>query len=198
MSDRRDIPAVDALLQTRQAAEMVAQYGRPLTLEAIRVTLDELREELKEGKTVPERSVILTRIQKHLEDWLEPTLIPVINATGVILHTNLGRAPLSRAALQAMTNLAGGYSTLEYDLEKGARGSRELHAEALLTRLTGSEAALVVNNNAAAVLLALHRSGLPQAGDHLTLPAGGNRRRISGSGSDGSIRGQAGGGWHHE
>lgn len=155
MSDRREIPAVDALLQTRQAAELVAQFGRPLTLEAIRATLDELRDELKDGKTAPERSSILLRVQKHLEDWLEPTLIPVINATGVILHTNLGRAPLSRAALQALTNLAGGYSSLEYNLEKGVRGSRELHAEALLTRLTGSEAALVVNNNAAAVLLVL-------------------------------------------
>ena len=155
MSERRDIPAVDALLHTRQAAELVARFGRPLTLEAIRGTLDELREELKEGITVPERSVILSRVQKHLDDWLEPTLIPVINATGVILHTNLGRAPLSKAALQAVTNLASGYSTLEFNLEKGARGSRELHAEGLLTRLTGSEAALVVNNNAAAVLLAL-------------------------------------------
>jgi L-seryl-tRNA(Ser) seleniumtransferase len=155
MSERRAIPAVDALLQTRQAAELVARFGRPLTLEAIRATLDEVREELKEGKTVPERGILLNRIQKHLEEWLAPTLIPVINATGVILHTNLGRAPLSHAALQAMNSAAGGYSTLEYNLEKGARGSRELHAEALLTRLTGGEAALVVNNNAAAVLLVL-------------------------------------------
>ena len=79
----------------------------------------------------------------------------MINATGVILHTNLGRAPLSPAALQAVQNVSQGYSTLEYDLEPGKRGSRLVHAEALLTRLTGAEAALVVNNNAAAVLLVL-------------------------------------------
>jgi L-seryl-tRNA(Ser) seleniumtransferase len=155
MSDRRDIPAVDALLQTHQAAELIARFGRPLTLEAIRSTLTDLREELKEGKTLPDRSVILQRAQKSLEEWLEPTLIPVINATGVILHTNLGRAPLSKAAIQAIASLSSGYLTLEFDLAKGTRGSRELHAEALLTRLTGAEAALVVNNNAAAVLLAL-------------------------------------------
>ncbi|HQL39509.1 MAG TPA: L-seryl-tRNA(Sec) selenium transferase, partial [Anaerolineaceae bacterium] len=87
--------------------------------------------------------------------WLHPTLVPVINASGVILHTNLGRAPLSRAAAEAARSLSLGYSTLEYDLYKGKRGSRLIHAEALLTRLTGAEAALVVNNNAAAVLLVL-------------------------------------------
>jgi L-seryl-tRNA(Ser) seleniumtransferase len=86
---------------------------------------------------------------------MAPTLQGVINATGVILHTNLGRAPLSRAAAQAVQAISIGYSTLEYDLDKGQRGSRSVHAEALLQRLTGAEAALVVNNNAAAVLLAL-------------------------------------------
>jgi L-seryl-tRNA(Ser) seleniumtransferase len=90
-----------------------------------------------------------------LEEWLAPTLRPVINATGVIIHTNLGRAPLSQAAIQAMQEVAPGYSSLEYDLEHGRRGSRLVHAESLLQRLTGAEAALVVNNNAAAVLLAL-------------------------------------------
>jgi L-seryl-tRNA(Ser) seleniumtransferase len=94
-------------------------------------------------------------IQHRLETWMAPTLQPVINATGVILHTNLGRAPLSRAAAQAVQAVTMNYSTLEYDLEKGQRGSRLVHAEALLRRLTGSEAALVVNNNAAALLLAL-------------------------------------------
>ncbi len=155
MSDRRDIPAVDSLLQTRQAATLVAKFGRPLTLEAIRTTLESLRNTLEDGGALPDRIIILEQVQSALESWLEPTLIPVINATGVILHTNLGRAPLSQAAVTAINHLATGYSTLEYDLSRGARGSRSVHAEALLTRLTGAEAAMVVNNNAAAVLLIL-------------------------------------------
>src|SRR5271157_76555 len=142
-------------MQTRQAAELVAVYGRPLTLEAIRTTLDELRQDYKEENTIPLRPGILNLVQTRLQDWLKPTLVPVINATGVILHTNLGRAPLSRGAIQALQNLSGSYSTLEYDLESGSRGSRSMHVEKLLTRLTGAEAALVVTNNAAAVLLAL-------------------------------------------
>src|SRR5205823_1836996 len=85
-----------------------------------------------------------------------PTLVRVINATGVILHTNLGRAPLSDEALHALREAAVGYSNLEYDLDAGERGSRYTHAEELLTRLTGAEAALVVNNNAAAVMFLLH------------------------------------------
>ena len=155
MIERRSIPAVDALLQTHQAAELIAEYGRSLTLEAIRTTLTALREDPGDGKAVSNRNQILEQARLQLEFWLAPTLLPVINATGVILHTNLGRAPLSRAALQAVATLSSGYSTLEYDLEKGKRGSRSVHAEALLKRLSGAEAALVVNNNAAAVLLSL-------------------------------------------
>ena len=155
MSDLRAIPPVDALLQTRQVAALVAAYGRPLTLEAIHAVLDGLRAGLRAGKSLPEQTAIIDLVSLQLEAWSQPTLLPVINATGVVLHTNLGRAPLSRAALTALQTLAAGYCTLEYDLQRGARGSRSLHAETLLTRLTGAEAALVVNNNAAAVLLAL-------------------------------------------
>ena len=155
MSDRRSIPGVDALLQTRLAAELIADYGRPLTLEAIRTVLAEIRAKIQADATVPERSHILEQARRLLDNWLAPTLLPVINATGVILHTNLGRAPLSREALKAINSLSSGYSTLEFELGKGARGSRSVHAEALLTRLTGAEAALVVNNNAGAVMLSL-------------------------------------------
>lgn len=155
MSERREIPAVEALLQTRQAGELVSQYGRPLVLEALRSVLDVLRARIREGKTIPVRSAILTEVQEQLARWLKPTLVPVINATGVILHTNLGRAPLSKSAIQALVNTSNGYSSLEYELEKGVRGTRSVHVEQLLSRLTGAEAALVVNNNAAAVLLSL-------------------------------------------
>ncbi len=150
------LPSVDSLLHSHTAAELVARYGRPLTLDAIRYALTEIRRDFKVGKhTLPDPGRMMGRAAKILESWAAPTLEPVINATGVILHTNLGRAPLSRAALHAMQAVAGGYANLEYDLETGKRGSRSVHAENFLTRLTGAEAALVVNNNAAAVLLAL-------------------------------------------
>jgi L-seryl-tRNA(Ser) seleniumtransferase len=97
----------------------------------------------------------LNRAQALLEGWITPTLLPVINASGVILHTNLGRAPLSLAAQRAAQAVSLGYSNLEYDLDHGRRGSRLVHADELLRHLTGAESALVVNNNAAAVLLAL-------------------------------------------
>ena len=151
------IPSVEQLLQTQFAAELIASYGRPLTLQAIRNTLAEVRALAGSGTdiTLPERETILARAASHLEAWTSPTIIPVINASGVILHTNLGRAPLSNSALHAMEAVAHGYSNLEFDLETGKRGSRLVHAEELLKHLTGAEAAMVVNNNAAAVLLVL-------------------------------------------
>ena len=150
MSDLRSLPSVDQLLSSSQGVEWVAGYGRSLTLEAIREGLDQARKYFQREGYIPEIESILAQIQSSLEIWVSPTLRPVINATGVILHTNLGRAPLSQAALQAATRVATGYSTLEYDLSKGKRGSRLIHAEALFKHLTGAEGALVVNNNAAA------------------------------------------------
>lgn len=155
MTDLRDIPSVEQLLQTTAAYTLVAEYGRPLTLDAIRSTLDQVRSQLRQGQNLPSQERILEQAGTTLLDWTRPTLVPVINASGVVIHTNLGRAPLSRAAIQAMAEVAHGYSNLEYDLARGRRGSRLVHAETLLIRLTGAEAALVVNNNAAAVLLAL-------------------------------------------
>ena len=119
--------------------------------------LDETRTHsiANESMTLPGREHILTDAAVMLEGWASPTLVPVINASGVILHTNLGRAPLSTAALKAMEAVSHGYSNLEFDLETGKRGSRLFHSEALLKRLTGAEAAIIVNNNAAAMLLVL-------------------------------------------
>jgi L-seryl-tRNA(Ser) seleniumtransferase len=155
MTDLRSLPSVDQLLQTPQSAGWIASYGRPLALQAVRQALEEARLRYPEAGRVPERTVLLERAEALLESWTAPTLVPVVNASGVILHTNLGRAPLSPAALEAVKIVSAGYSNLEYDLARGERGSRLLHAESLLQRLTGAEAALVVNNNAAAVLLAL-------------------------------------------
>ncbi len=151
----RDLPSVDQLLQTPRLQGRILHYGRPLVVQALRFALDEARAAAKTGADLPPRDVLLARAEHLLEAWTRPSLRPVINATGVILHTNLGRAPLSQPALEAMTAAAQAYSTLEFDLVSGKRGSRSVHVEGLLTRLTGAEAALVVNNNAGAVLLAL-------------------------------------------
>jgi len=153
----RGLPSVEQLLQTQLAAELIASYGRPLTLQAIRTALDELRRRIsKSGEaTLPDWEILLTQAADLLHIWAAPTLLPVINASGVILHTNLGRAPLSIAARQSMDAVSRGYSNLEFNLETGKRGSRLIHAGTLLQRLTGAEDALVVNNNAAAILLVL-------------------------------------------
>ncbi len=155
MTSLRDLPSVEQLLQNSN--QLLQEYGRPLTLEALRLTLEEARARFKAGSDValPSTEVILSQAESHLAAWTTSSLLPVINATGVILHTNLGRSPLSRATIQAMKDAAENYSTLEYDLEKGQRGSRLIHAESILQKLTGAEAAIVVNNNASAVLLVL-------------------------------------------
>lgn len=155
MASLRDLPSVDALLQSPQVQEWIAEYGRPLTLEALRASLHHARQHYRDQARLPSPAELLEKALRMLENWTTPTLEPVINAAGVVLHTNLGRAPLSHSALQAAQEVALGYSNLEFDLKSGKRGSRLVHAETLLRRLTGAEAALVVNNNAAAVLLAL-------------------------------------------
>ena len=155
MTSLRDLPSVEVLLQS--AGKLIDAYGRSLTLDAIRLALDETRARFKRDPetALPSTDVSLSQAESHLSAWTSPTLIPVINATGVILHTNLGRAPLSDSALQAMEAASRNYSNLEYDLIKGQRGSRLTHAESVLKKLTGAEAAIVVNNNASAVLLVL-------------------------------------------
>ena len=155
MTSLRELPSVEQLLQ--QADHLIHEYGRLLTVDAFRFTLDEarVRFQSKPEAGLPSADVILSEAKSHLTAWTASTLRPVINATGVILHTNLGRAPLSKATIAAMKEAAENYSTLEYDLEKGQRGSRLIHAESILQKLTGAEAAVVVNNNASAVLLVL-------------------------------------------
>ena len=155
MSNLKSLPSVDQLLNTSKVSHLVESFGRPLTLQAIRTTLQEVRESFPEKKIIPDQETLIARIEQLLTTWTAPTLLPVINATGVVLHTNLGRAPLSYDALEAIQQITISYSNLEYDLSKGRRGSRSVHAEDLLVRLTDAESALVVNNNAAALLLIL-------------------------------------------
>ena len=151
----RQLPSVDRLLGEEAVQELISFYGRRRVVDGLRDALDLVRDEVRAGAGVPDVAALLARASAHLREQSAPTLRGVINATGVIIHTNLGRAPLSAATRAAMESVSQGYSTLEYDLEAGRRGHRTVHAERLLCELTGAEAALVVNNNAGAVLLAL-------------------------------------------
>ena len=151
----RLLPSIDELLQSSGGAGLIAQYSRGMTLRAIRAALAQARLDIFNGSTCPSSEQLLASAEQTLQQVMQPHLRSVINATGVIINTNLGRSPLSQEALQAVQQVAGGYSNLEYDVEAGKRGSRHTHVTALLRELTGAEAALVTNNNAAAVLLAL-------------------------------------------
>ena len=149
------LPSVDKLLAYPESQMLVASFGHALTVDALRESLDDARQTIRAGGDVPEADALIEATGKKLREWATPRPHPIINATGVIIHTNLGRAPLSAKALEAMQNAAWGYSDLEYDLESGERGQRMSAVEDLLCRVTGAESALVVNNNAGAVLLVL-------------------------------------------
>lgn len=151
----RSLPSVDALMQDHTLREFEHRYGHAVVVEACRDALDAARKTILAGADAPMPALLVDEITARIERAVRPSLLPVINATGVIIHTNLGRAPLSEDTLAAMRAAAQGYSNLEYDLDAGERGSRHAHAESIITRLTGAQAALVVNNNAAAVMLTL-------------------------------------------
>jgi L-seryl-tRNA(Ser) seleniumtransferase len=160
MSDLRVIPSIEQLRQREAMRALETRYGREALLDALRAETAGLRERLASGRVAAvtvEEAVHEIEIGAgaRLRAAMRPSLIRVINATGVILHTNLGRAPLSEAALARVTAVAGGYTNLEYDVERGTRGRRDAHAETLIARLTGAEAAVVVNNNAAATMILL-------------------------------------------
>jgi L-seryl-tRNA(Ser) seleniumtransferase len=171
----RSLPSIDRLLASRAVAEVCDLLGRDRARDLLREITDELRREIVSGQwsvvsgqlmeeettddgqlTTDMVEEIEKRLSRRAERAARPSLRRVINATGVILHTNLGRAPLARRAIDALSETAAGYSNLEYDLDRGERGKREQHCQELLARLAGSQAATVANNNAAAVLLVLN------------------------------------------
>jgi L-seryl-tRNA(Ser) seleniumtransferase len=159
MPDFRVIPAIDQLRQRPACRALLGQFGEVAGLGALRAAADALREHIAGGGDVSGSEAaaawLESEARRRLEREFQPSLRQVINVTGVIVHTNLGRAPLAAAALERIAAVAGGYTNLEYDLDAGRRGARDTHAERLLCRLTGAEAAVVVNNCAAATLLAL-------------------------------------------
>ncbi len=152
MTDSRSaLPAVHKLLAEAEQHGLTESAPRDLVVGAIREALDSARE--RGG--VPPSDNWMTDVRRRLEQKQKPSLIPVVNATGVILHTNLGRAPLAQAARDAIAR-TGGYNNLEYDLETGDRGSRQIHVRDLLREVTGAEDAIVVTNASAALVLALN------------------------------------------
>lgn len=155
------LPSVDKLLAHPGAGALVGSFGHALTVDALRAALDDARRRIRAGEDAPEADRLVESAGARLREWVTPRPRPVINATGVVIHTNLGRAPLSTKANEAMWNVSWSYSDLEYDLAGGERGHRMAAVEDLLCRVTGAESALVVNNNAGAVLLALiaHAAG---------------------------------------
>ena len=155
MIDLRLLPSVDKLLNHPQAAPLTDKFGRGQVLIAVQEQLAIIRANPDRQDSDMLTGSILQQVATRLEEQNRSSLVRVINASGVVLHTNLGRAPLSESAIEAIRVVAGSYSNLEYDLPKGVRGSRSVHARDLLCRLTGAEDALVVNNNAGAVLLCL-------------------------------------------
>ena len=160
----RSLPAIDELLRLPDGQRLVATYGREFATEGLRdATTDARRRLTADGTTAlaaVEPAALLNDAERRLRALSAPSLKPVFNLTGTVLHTNLGRAPLPQAAIDALTAVAGGASNLEFDLASGTRGDRDSHVEDWICRLTGAEAATVVNNNAAAVLLLLNTLAL--------------------------------------
>ena len=155
MKPQRAIPSVNTILNTAPMLDLQDEYGHDLCLEAVRSVLAEIREKVSQEQNMPDETEIIERVNTYLKNESSASLRSLINASGVVLHTNLGRAPLAQSAIDAVSEIASNYSNLEYDLEKGQRGKRDIHTADLLIKLTGAEAALVVNNNAGAVMLAL-------------------------------------------
>jgi len=159
--DFRVIPSIEILRQRAGVRALAAQHGAEATVKALRAGAEQVRGRIAAGESVVQAGDDVEALAAGaLASQSRGSLRPVINATGVVIHTNLGRAPLAAVAIARVNAIARGYTNLEYDLERGERGSRTVHAEGLITALTGAEAAIVVNNNAAAALLILSGLGL--------------------------------------
>ncbi len=158
MKDKlRSLPQVSAVLEREDVRELLSSYPRWVVVEAIRRVLEERRKKILDGLDVEvSEASVAQEVIERIEFFSLPSLKRVINATGVVLHTNLGRAPLPKEAVGAMAEVAMNYSNLEYDVKQGRRGLRYTHVVELLKKITGAESALVVNNNASAVFLVLN------------------------------------------
>ena len=159
MSERlRQIPSIELIMQSDVFREIVRKHSRPLVVRALQEEIELLRARIISGECqgdVGRIEAFSDLVRTRLRDSTKPSLHKVLNGTGVILHTNLGRAILSQDAVEAMASISCSYSNLEYDVNKGVRGSRYGHCSRLLKELTGGKSALVLNNGAAALVMAL-------------------------------------------
>lgn len=179
--DYKGLPAIDKLLAMPEVIGLINAHSRNLVVYAVRQTIEQYRIEISQNKTVPEQKIILQKIKEKISSIVDPQFKKVINATGIIIHTNLGRAPLGKELLKKSFNKITGYNNLEFDLEKADRGNRNSHAAEILKYLSGAEDVIVVNNNAAALLLILRglakkkevivsRGELIEIGDSFRIP----------------------------
>ena len=186
----RKIPKIDEVLRDERLIFFMEKMPRSVIVEAVREQIDALRAGILEGKTdrVMNREQVADEALKLIRLRQKRNLRRVINATGIVLHTNLGRANLSERAIEGVSEAAAHYSTLEYDLKKGARGSRHSHVEEIIKKVTGAEAAMVVNNNAAATMLCLSALARGKEVIDVQRRAGGDRRLLPHSGDYGGER----------
>ena len=152
----KEIPSVNVLLEKQEVKAIIGKYSKQIVLEKLREIIDQFRKTPSIYKRDRIIDYIIDKLNETMDVYQNMKLKKVINATGIVLHTNLGRAPLPKEAIEHMVNIAEGYSNLEYDLEEGNRGSRYSHIEPMLKKITGAEGAMVINNNAAAVFLCLN------------------------------------------
>src|SRR5438477_3895796 len=163
MEALRQIPPVNDVLRSQELAEFRKILGQPFVTAILDEVFSDIRRQLAESEIAASRTELTAKIAeevaRRIRESLEPSLRRVINASGVVLHTNLGRAPLPEGAVEQLRQVSVGYSNLEFDVEQGKRGKRDVHIDRTLRQLLGCEAAIVVNNNAAAVLLVLNTLG---------------------------------------
>ncbi len=204
----RSLAAVDEVLREPAVEDLLGRYPRALVVDAVRAVLDRLRADIlaagEAGEAAAAQAAELTPaalvpwIARLLEAAVTPSLRRVINATGVVVHTNLGRALLPQAAVDAVVTAASGYSDLEYSLARGDRASRQDHVHDVLCTVTGAEDALAVNNNAAAIAARARRHGAWRRGARRPRPAGRDRRRLPHPRHPPRERRRAGRGGHHQ
>ena len=151
----RNLPSVDSVLAKQDVALAAESFDRSWVVDLVRDALSSARDHISQGGDSPDADDIARSVCQNIEDTMRAEPRHVINATGVVIHTNLGRSPLSKSAIEASIHAAQGYSNLELDLTTGRRGSRQAQLQSLLCQITGAESALAVNNNASAMLLGL-------------------------------------------